>query len=95
MPNPLLPLNLLSIKIVRNMMASEFNKKYIVYLPKTLYSKEKKLEKILNMIDDDNAKESVIFLIKLEYLVKYKTIIKKIDNDIEVDSSHICDMINF
>lgn len=74
-------LNLLSIKLVRNMINSDFNKKYVVYLPKTLYSKEKKLQKTLNMIEDEYAKESVVFLVKLEYLIKYKTIIKKLKKE--------------
>jgi len=71
-------LNLLSIQLVKDMIESEFNKKYVLYLPKTLYSKEKKLEKILRMIEDEHAKESTVILMKLEHLLKYKTVVKKL-----------------
>ena len=77
----LILLNLLSIRLIKDMMVSNFDKKYIVYLPKTLYSKEKKLEKTLKMIDDEHAKESIVLLIKLEYLIKYKATIKKLKKD--------------
>lgn len=70
-------LNLLSIKIIRNMLNSDFDNKYIVYIPHTLYSKAKKLEKTLKMIEDEFAKESVVILMDLNDLVKYKTSIKK------------------
>lgn len=71
-------LNLLSIKLVKDMIESEFNKKYVLYLPKSIYSKEKKIEKILNLIDDEHARESVLLLIKIEDLDKYKTLVKKL-----------------
>lgn len=74
-------LNLLSVRLIRDMMNSDFNKKYILYLPKTLYSKEKKLDKTLKMIEDEHAKESVVILIKLEYLIKYKTVVKKLKKE--------------
>ena len=71
-------LNLLSLKLVKNMMVSDFNKQYILYVPKTLYSKEKKLERLLGMLDDEYAKEAVFILVSYQDLIKYKTIIKKI-----------------
>ena len=71
-------LNLLSIRLVKDMVDSEFNKKYVVYLPKSIYSKEKKIEKILSAIDDEHARESILFLIKLDDLNKYKTLVKKL-----------------
>lgn len=70
-------LNLLSIELIRDMMTADFNKKYIIYLPDTLYAKEKKLEKTLKMIEDEYAKENIIILMSLENLTKYKTLIKK------------------
>ena len=59
------------------MINSNFDKKYIIYLPNTLYSKDKKIEKTLSMIEDEHAKESVVILVRLEELLKYKTLIKK------------------
>jgi len=74
-------LNILSIRLVKDMINSDFNKKYIVYLPRTLYSKDKKIEKTLSMIEDEHAKESVIILVGLEDLLKHKTLIKKLKKD--------------
>ena len=38
-------LTLLSIQLIKNMVSGEFDKKYIVYIPESLYSKEKKSKK--------------------------------------------------
>ena len=95
----IITLNLLSVRLIKDMIISDFNKKYVLYLPKTLYSKEKKIEKVLNMIDDEHAKQSTIFLMRIEELLKYKTLIKKlkkegyqfataIDEEFEVDNSN-------
>lgn len=73
----LILLNLLSIRLVRDMIESDFEKKYIIYIPKTLYTKVKKLEKILKIIDDSYAKDSVIILLEFANLNTYKTTIRK------------------
>ena len=74
-------LNLLSIRLVKDMIESSFNRKYVMYLPRTIYTKEKKIEKVLRMIDDEHAKQSTLILIQIEDLVKYKTLIKKLKKD--------------
>lgn len=95
----IITLNLLSARLVKDMIVSDFNKKYVVYLPKSLYTKEKKIEKVLSMIDDEHAKQSTVFLMRIEDLAKYKTLIKKlrkegyqfaigIDEDFVVDSTN-------
>lgn len=95
----IITLNLLSSRLVKDMIVADFNKKYVLYLPKSLYSKEKKIEKVLNMIDDEHAKQSTIFLMKVDELLKYKILIKKlkkegyqfataIDEEFEIDSSN-------
>lgn len=71
-------LNLLSINIINDMINSDFNKKYVVYIPESLYSKEKKLEKLLSMIEDEHAKDSVIILISMEKLSSSKAKIRKL-----------------
>lgn len=71
-------LTLLSTQLIKDMTSSDFNKKYILYMPKSLYNKEKKLEKLLKMIDDKYAKENVIILITLEGLLNNKDFITKI-----------------
>ena len=71
-------LNLLSIKLLEDMTKNSFDKKYILYIPNTLYSKEKKLEKILGMIDDEYAKENIILLVTFDDLNSKKVLIKNI-----------------
>lgn len=71
-------LNLLSIKIIKDMINSDFNKKYVVYIPESLYTKEKKLEKVLGLIEDERAKDSVLILISMSRLSSGKTLIKKL-----------------
>ena len=95
----IITLNLLSVRLIEDMIVSDFNKKYVLYLPKSLYTKEKKIEKVLSMIDDEHAKQSAVFLMRVEELLKYKTLIKKlkkegyqfaiaIDEDFAVDNSN-------
>lgn len=71
-------LNLLSVEIIKDMISSSFDRKYIISVPRSLHSKEKKFEKILKLIDDEYAKEAVVLLVSYEDLIKYKTKIKKI-----------------
>lgn len=90
-------MNLLSLQIVKDMMDSDFNNKYLVYLPTSLYYKEKKLEKILRNIDDERAKECVEIIIDINQLVTFNKGIERlkkrgynfsllIDEEINIDS---------
>lgn len=71
-------LNLLSVKLTKDMLISDFGKKYIIYLPSSLYEKEKKYEKLLRIIEDEFAKENVYILIKYDDLVNNKLLVKRI-----------------
>ena len=71
-------LNLLSIQLIKDMVLANFNRKYILYIPKSLYTKEKKFEKLLRVIDDKYAKDNVIILITFEDLLVNKQFLKKI-----------------
>ncbi len=71
-------LNLLSIQLIRDMVLSDFNRKYILYIPKSLYQKEKKFEKLLRVIDDKYAKDNVLILLTFEDLLVNKQFLKKI-----------------
>lgn len=71
-------LTLLLVQLVKDMILSDFNRKYILYIPKSLYAKEKKFEKLLRMIDDEYAKDNIIILITLEDLLNNKKIVKKV-----------------
>jgi hypothetical protein len=71
-------LTLLSGQLIKDMISSDFNKKYIFYAPKSLYIKEKKFEKLLRMIDDKYAKDNTIILITFEDLLLNKEFVKEI-----------------
>ncbi len=71
-------LSLLVIQLVRDMNSFDFNKKYLLYIPVSLYTKEKKLNKILKTIDDRYAKNHIIILISIEDLLSNIATVKGI-----------------
>lgn len=71
-------LNLLSMQLIKDMASANFNRKYILYIPKSLYAKEKKFEKLLRVIDDKYAKDNVLILTTFEDLLINKQFLKKI-----------------
>ncbi len=72
---------LMSSQLVKDMLGKEFNKKYIVIVPDSLFTKEKKLEKIIGMFDDGHAKNSVLFLLNIDMINDNKKLIKKLIKD--------------
>jgi hypothetical protein len=71
-------LTLLSGQITKDMTSSSFNRKYVLYVPTSLYKKVKKLEKLLKMIEDKYAKDNVMILITFEVLLSNKEIVTEI-----------------
>lgn len=69
---------LLSSEIVNNMFNCEFNKKYVVYIPETIYSKGNKLDDIFDMFEDEYAKSNIIILFQYSKLAGNKETIKKL-----------------
>lgn len=69
--------NLLLVQVIKDMMISDFNNQYVLYIPSSLYEKEKKFDKIMKMIDDRLAKSNTIILLTFENLLSYNIIIKK------------------
>lgn len=67
---------LLSTKIVEDMLASDFKKKYLMYIPKTLYTKENKLKQLLDLTNDEYIKNVVINLIDYKTLIENKKMVK-------------------
>lgn len=59
------------------MILSDYNRNYILYIPASLYKKEKKFDKLLKMIENRYAKDNVYFLITLKELLKNIQIVKK------------------
>lgn len=74
-------LTLLSVQIINDMMASYFQKKYIIYIPKSLYKKEKKLARLLRMIDDEYAKAHTMILITHNELASYRNVIRDLKKE--------------
>ena len=68
--------SLLQAQLVKDMFNGVFNNKYIIYLPETLYEKDKKIEKVLTYFDDQFAKNCINFLVKFEAIDQNKKIIK-------------------
>ncbi len=72
---------LLSSQLVKDMLGKEFSKKYVVSIPDTLFTKEKKLEKIISMFDDGHAKNTVVFLLSVDVVNDNKKLIRKLIKD--------------
>ena len=53
-------LTLLSVQLIKDMLMAKFDQKYILYLPETLYTKERKFKGLLRMIDDEYAKTMLL-----------------------------------
>lgn len=71
-------LMLLSSQIVNNMIENEFDKKYVIYIPETIYKKSNKLDDIFDMFEDEFAKNSVVVLLQYSKMGENKDIIKKL-----------------
>ena len=70
-------LTMLSAVVSKDMLNGTFDKKYLVALPKSLLTKEKKLERTIKLIDDEYAKENVIFLVDILDFISNDISIKK------------------
>lgn len=69
-------LTLLLRQISMDMLDGSFNKKYVIYVPNTLYAKEKKFYNMLKTFDDEFAKNSIILLINYNELSDNSKLIK-------------------
>ena len=70
-------INLLLMQLIKDMILTTFNKKYILYLPDSIYKKKNKFDSVLKMLDDKYVKENTIILIKYDLLMQYKDLITK------------------
>ena len=65
-------LTLLSQQLLRDMISGNFNQKYVIHMPMSLYTKQKKFWRLLQMIDDEYAKAHVLILVTYADLLKNK-----------------------
>ena len=70
--------NLLMSQLVKDMFQGEFNKKYFVYIPESLYSKDNKLDKVFEMFDDEMAKKNINILLAYNGLSDNKKVVKQL-----------------
>ena len=71
-------LNILMAKMAVDMLKMDFSKKYILYIPESLYLKDNKLDKIFGMFDDEFAKNNIIVLIQFNKLINNKKTIRSL-----------------
>lgn len=73
--------NLVDIKILNEIINYNYRNKYIVEFPLTLFSKEDKLKRFLELIDNDIIKEKIIINLDYDSYLEYKD---KIDDMIKI-----------
>ncbi len=69
-------LTLLLRQITKDMLEAHYDKKYLLYIPDSLYLKEKKLSHLFKLFDDECAKNSILIFIKYDELSKYSKIVR-------------------
>ena len=70
--------NLLLSQMVNDMLNGEFNKKYFVYIPESIYAKDNKLDQVFDMLDDDFAKKNINIILAYNGLSDNKKVIKQL-----------------
>ena len=71
-------LNILSTRIVKNMLDGNFSSKYLIYIPYDLYDKSTKIGNIFEMFEDEFAKNTIIVLLNYEEIKGNKQVIKNL-----------------
>lgn len=70
--------NLLLSQLVKDMYAGDFNKKYFIYIPESLYAKDNKLDQVFDMLNDEFAKKNINILLAYNGLSDNKKTIKNL-----------------
>ena len=71
-------LTILSVQIINDMLNADFSKKYVVYIPESIYEKDNKLGSTFELFKDEYAKNNIIVLINYDGLSGSKNVIKKL-----------------
>ena len=70
--------NLLLSQLVKDMYAGDFNKKYFIYIPESLYAKDNKLDQVFDILNDEFAKKNINILLAYNGLSDNKKTIKNL-----------------
>ena len=63
--------------VLNNAISLDFTKKFVVDLPSTIFEKEKKLERLINILDSTLAKKHIFMRLLYSDYIKYKVLIDK------------------
>lgn len=69
-------LKLLSIKIFEDWLNFSLKEKYLIYLPKSLYKKSRKIYTVLGSIDDSYSQHKILIIVDCDILKNYEKVIK-------------------
>lgn len=68
---------LLLKQLVLDMLNTDYDNKYVIYLPSSLYDKEKKYERFIKSLNDDYAKSHVSILVSIKDFLDNRDYIKE------------------
>lgn len=68
---------LLLKQLVLDMLNADYDKKYVIYFPSSLYDKEKKCERFIKTLNDDYAKSHVSVLVSIKDFLDNRDYIKE------------------
>ena len=68
---------LLLKQLVLDMLNTDYDNKYVIYLPSSLYDKEKKCERFIKSLNDDYAKSHVSILVSIKDFLDNRDYIKE------------------
>lgn len=68
---------LLLKQLVLDMLNTDYDNKYVIYLPSSLYDKEKKYERFIKSLNDDYAKSHVSVLVSIKDFLDNRDYIKE------------------
>ena len=70
-------IELLLKQLVLDMLNADYDKKYVIYFPSSLYDKEKKCERFIKSLNDDYAKSHVSVLVSIKDFLDNRDYIKE------------------
>lgn len=84
---------LVTLELFKEIIHGNFNKEYIIDFPCSIFEKEQKLNRLINIINDESLKNNIIIKIKYTEYLSYKEIINTLIKDgfqvaVEIDDKY-------